>query len=195
MLKIESLRELDINKKLLLTIVDLSYGKEDLTLNLYNTNLVKILTIPSVGETAKINETSLYYCKAEGIFWFNEIMCIDIKTQKSKSLYKETDKKYVLRIEKPKNQNDIFVKRTSAIYQDIGLINGDNIQWYERGFGTKKPICLSVTAFDTYFKIKDIRVTYPGQWKLVDAYKRDDNFIDSSSFKFQYSIFDKIMNK
>ena len=176
-LKLEDLRGFNINENTILTICDLSEGKEDLTLNVYNSNLKKQLSITSVGETAAINESFLYYCNAEGIFWYNEIMCMDIKTQKKKSLYKETNKKYVLRIEKPENQNSIFIKRTSAIYQDIGIIVDNTIQWFERGFGTKKPIATSITAFDSYFTIYNKRVEYPNNWKLVDTYKRDDTYI------------------
>jgi hypothetical protein len=143
----------------------------------YWKSLKNVLTIQEVGETVTTDGLYLYFTEAEDTYWFNTISKMDMKTKKVKQIYKEKDKKYVLRIEKPENQPDIFITRICAIYQDIAIIKNDKLHWIDRGFGRKKPIAEGVTAYDSYFKINKKKVLYPDDWKFVDAYRHTDGYV------------------
>lgn len=176
-LNLPGLRGLHISDDLLISIRDLSEGKESMTMDIYNKSLKKIQTIPQVGETVTTDSMYLYYTEAEDTYWFNTITRVDLKTQKVKHLYKEKDKKYVLRIEKPENQDDIFVTRICALYQDIAIIKNNKLKWIARGFGRKKPIADDIIAYDSYFTVHNTQIAYPDNWKFVDAYKHKKGYI------------------
>ena len=173
LLDIAGMRGFSINNDTLVTIRDLSDGKESMTLDLYNNNIKKILTIDKVGETACVDGQYLYYTEAQDIYWFNTISKIDIKSKKIKHLYKESDKKYVLQVKLPSGQPDIFVIRTNAIYQDVGIIQDDKIKWLVKGFGKKIPLSKNSIAFDSYFTLNKEKIMYPDNWKLIDASIKD----------------------
>lgn len=177
-LKIDEIYGQYICNSHLITICDFSNGKENLTLNLYDRTPKNILSLEDAGDTAVLDGSDLYYCKAEGVFWFNEIIKIDIRNSVSKTIYKEHDKSYVLRVEKPDNQPNIFIKRTSAIYQDLAIIDKHHnvARWFKRGFGTKKAIAHNIIAYDSCFTIDYKTIFYPGLWNFVDA-KEDEEVI------------------
>lgn len=176
-LNLPGMRGFTINEEVLVSIRDLSEGKESMTLDVYNKSLKKVLTIPKVGETVTTDELYLYYTEAEDTYWFNTISKMDMKTKKVKHLYKETDKKYVLRLEKPENQPDIFVTRICALYQDIAIIKNNKLHWIDRGFGRKKPIAENVTAYDAHFTINKKKISYPDDWKFIDAYRHNAGYV------------------
>ena len=177
-LKIEELYGQYICDSHIISISDFTDGKENLTLKLYDRALKNTLFLENVGDTAVLDGTDLYYCKAEGVFWFNEIIKVDIISNSKQTIYKENDKSYVLRVEKPDNQPNIFIKRTSAIYQDLAIIDKDlnKARWFMRGYGTKKALADNIIAFDSYFTINSEPIVYPSNWKLVDA-KEDGDVI------------------
>jgi protease II len=177
-LKTEELHGQYICDSHIITICDFTNGKENLTLNLYDSTLKNTLSLENVGDTAVLDGADLYYCKAEGVFWFNEIIKVDIRNNSKETIYKEKDKSYVLRLEKPDKQSNIFIKRTSAIYQDLAIIdkNHNKARWFIRGFGTKKALSGDIIAFDSYFTYNNKPILYPGSWKFVDA-KEDGDVI------------------
>lgn len=176
-LKMTELRTVVITKEFLLSIRDLSEGFERLTLDVYDKNLHKTLSIKDVADTAAADALDIYYSKAENIYWYNEIMALDIKTKKSRRIYKEKDKRYVLKIDKPENQEDVFVKRVCAIHQDVGVIRNNKIIWLSKGTGTKKALTHNVIAHDGHFSKQNKDVQYPDGWKLVDGQKYKDGFL------------------
>lgn len=176
-LHVSGMRGFCISDDVLVTIRDLSEGKESMTLEAYNSNLKKIITLEKVGETVTTDQVYLYYTEAEDTYWFNTITRMDMKTKKVKHLYKETDKSYVLRIDKPENQADIFVTRTCALNQDLGIIKNNKVTWLTKGFGRKKPINEHVIAYDSHFTLQNVKIDYPDHWKLVDASSSNSGYL------------------
>jgi len=172
-----AMRGFSIDASRIVIIRDLSDGKESMTLDLYDSNLNRLLTIDKVGETANIDEKYLYYIEAQDIYWFNKILRMDIKTKKVVQIYKENNKKWVLQIKKPEGQPDIFIIRTNAIYQDIGIIQNTKVKWISKGFGKKIPINKTTIAFDSQIVIDSENISYPDDWKLVDAKQSKNSYV------------------
>ena len=148
-------------------IQDLSDQKQELSLITYSTKFRKTHTIENVGETAAIRDKDMYFLRAENVFWYNKVYVL--RDEKEILIYTEPVEKYVLSLIKPKNQNDIFVLRVSAIYQDIGIIENDTVKWLKTGFGTKSPLSKDTCAFDTYLEIDNEKIPYPDHRFFVDA--------------------------
>ena len=154
-------------------IQDLSYGQERLTLNLYSHIMNKLQTINNVGDTAAYAGDYLYYLLADDIFWFNTIYRITVLGQKE-LIYKEKEQKYILKLLKPKGQDDVFVLRHSALHQDLGIIEDDDVRWIVKGFGRKLPITSTCIAFSSFFSERRQKVYYPDGNSLVDVYSRNN---------------------
>jgi protease II len=148
-------------------IQDLSDQKQQLSLITYSTKLRKIHTIKNVGETAVSKDKDMYFLRAENVFWYNKVYVL--RDEKELLIYTEPVEKYVLSLLKPKNQNDIFVMRVSAIYQDIGIIENDTVMWLKTGFGTKSPLSKNIFTFDTYLEIDNVKFPYPDHRFFVEA--------------------------
>jgi protease II len=174
-LNLPDLRGFTTNNNNLAFIRDMSDGKESLSLELYNTSLQKMLVIDKVADCMSLCANYLYYIEAQDIYWFNTLVKLDIVTKKHKKLYSESDKKYVLSI--VDNQEDIFIIRTNAIYQDIGIIQNDKIIWLAKGFGKKLPISKNSIAYDSYFTIDSEKIDYPQRWTLIDAKRQANSYI------------------
>jgi dienelactone hydrolase len=172
-LNVGGVRSYGVDQDCFWCIQDLSEGKEKLTLNVYSKNCKKIKTIQDVGETAAVRDGFLYYLKATDIFWFNELYCQDIHGD-NYHIYEEKEQKYVLSILKPKGQEDMFLLRKSALFQDIGLIDEANIRWLAKGFGRKLPITRNAIAFDSLFIENKEKIYYPKGQFLVDVFTRKD---------------------
>jgi len=153
-------------------IQDLSDQKQQLSLITYSTKLRKTHAIKNVGETAASKDKDMYFLRAENVFWYNKVYVL--RDEKEVLIYTEPVEKYVLSLLKPKNQNDIFVLRVSAIYQDIGIIENDSVRWLKKGFGTKSPLSKNTFAFDNYLEIDNEKIPYPDQRFLVDAQQLAD---------------------
>ena len=153
-------------------IQDLSSGKEHLTLSIYSPILRRLYAIPDVGDSAVTQGDVLFYTKTENIFWFNKVYSVDL-VGNTYSIYEEEEEKYILKLIKPKGQEDVFLLRKSAIKQDIGIINDYSVRWLSKGFGTKLPIDKTRIAFDTLFMHKKTKVYYPKEHYLVDVYSRN----------------------
>lgn len=193
-LNFQDLRGFTTNKNNIVVVRDMSDGKESMSLELYNTNLQKMLVVDKVADCVCLHTNYLYYIEAQDIYWFNTLVKLDIDTKKPKKLYTESDKKYVLSI--IDSQEDIFIIRTNAIYQDVGLIQNDKILWLAKGFGKKLPISKNSVAYDTYFTIGSERIDYPNSWTLVDAKLHITDYIfilskDSSNTLWLFSKLNK----
>ena len=157
-------------------IQDLSNGREMLTFNLYSHIMKKLTTIENVGDSAAYANNYVYYTNAEDIFWFNKIYRLD-EAGNRELIYEEKEQRYILTILKPKGQEDIFVLRRSALNQDVGIIEDDDIRWLAKGFGRKIPINRKCIAFNSFFSNGRDKIQYPAGNFLVDVYSRGETRI------------------
>lgn len=177
----QAVRDFATTKDHLITISDQSAGAEKLSLNIYDNNLKIVATVADVGDSTAFASASaaatVYFCKATNIYWYNEVVAMDIKTQKQTSLYKELDKRYVLSL--TQKGPHIFVKRAHSQYQDIGIIRGSKVDWFSKGArGTKSPLTESVIAYDDHFINNKKKIEYPTGFRLVDGQaKKDGSFL------------------
>jgi Prolyl oligopeptidase family len=165
-------RAFGIGSNLFWCIQDLSSGKEHLTLSIYSPILRRLHAIPNVGESAATQGDLIFYTTTENIFWFNNVYSID-SVGKKHHIYEEDEEKYVLKLIKPKGQEDVFILRKSALMQDIGIIENNTVRWLSKGFGTKLPINKNCIAFNSFFMHKKTKVFYPKEHYLVDVYSRE----------------------
>jgi len=180
----QAVRDFTTTKDHLITISDQSAGSEKLSLNIYDKNLKIIATVADVGDsvasasaTATATAATLYFCKATNIYWYNEVIAMDIKAQKQISLYKELDKRYVLSL--TQKGHHIFVKRAHSQYQDIGIIRGSKVDWFSKGAtGTKNPLTEFAIAYDDHFINNKKKIQYPTAFRLVDGRaEKDGSFL------------------
>jgi len=170
--KMQDLMAYGTTKNLLWIIKDSTEGGENLDLTIYNKDLEVLTKISDVGDTAKSNDSHIYFVKAQDIFWFNEVCVIDEHLSQH-IIYKETKKNYLVEISKPNNQDDcIYFIRRSAIYQDLALINRNEITWLAKGYGRKKLINKQTIAFDVHFEINEEIVSYPKGWYLSNCFSK-----------------------
>jgi protease II len=153
-------------------IQDMSDAREQLSLVFYSKTIKQLKKIANVGDSAANVGEVIYYISSENTFWYNKIYVLHGDT--STLLYEEKSEKYVLSLVKPKNQEDVFIIRKSAIFHDIGLIHKNGtIEWLKKGKGTKVPITKDIMAFNTHIEINGRQVPYPDNRFIVNAYLSD----------------------
>jgi protease II len=150
-------------------IQDMSDGREQLDLVFYSKSIKEVQKINNVGDSAVNVGETVYYITSENTFWYNKIYVM--RGDESTLLYEEKTEKYVLSLVKPKNQNDVFIVRKSAIFHDIGLIEkSGKITWLKKGMGTKVPLTKDIMALNTHLEINGRQISYPDNRFIVDAH-------------------------
>uniref|UniRef100_A0A6C0DR63 Peptidase S9 prolyl oligopeptidase catalytic domain-containing protein n=1 Tax=viral metagenome TaxID=1070528 RepID=A0A6C0DR63_9ZZZZ len=170
-LNLEGALALGTTERLLWSVEDRSEGREELSLTLYNSKLDSILTIKDVGDSTGHRGETIYYLGAEERLWFNSLNLI--RNRQSFCIYKEEIPKYSLSIVQPKYQQDLFLLRKSALYQDLALVTPQNrLVWLSRGYGRKIPITRDIIAYNTYLEIEKTRVDYPPHHYILEGYRK-----------------------
>jgi len=173
--------------KYLWFISDSSDDKQEYSLFIYDTHIKLKKEVKKVGETAVSDKRNIFYTHAETTFWFNKIYKLN-ETLLKTLIYEEQEEKYILSLTKPKYQDDIFILRKSAIYQDLGLIEKDKVKWLDKGFGTKLPINRELIAYDKYFSNKGTKILYPVKRFLEEVFLINDDLY----FIFTHDIYNSL---
>jgi protease II len=181
-------------------IADSTDGQEDLSLFIYDKHFELVKTIKQVGDTAVNTKTEIFYTGAYDYFWYNKIYKIN-NSLETTLLYEEQVEKYSLSLDLPSDQDDIFITRRSALYQDIGILTYNkkqNIQWLTTGFGTKLPIDKTTIAYDTYFEKNNKMIKYPKDRYIKSTFKRKNRselyFIFTNDAKDSLYLYDTKTN-
>lgn len=177
-------------------IADSTEGQEDLSLFIYDKHFELVKTVKQVGDTAVNTKTEIFYTGAYDYFWYNKIYKIN-NSLETTLLYEEQVEKYSLSLDLPSDQDDIFVTRRSALYQDIGILTYNkkpNIMWLTTGFGTKIPIDKTTIAYDTYFEKSNKIINYPKDRYIKSTFKRKNRselyFIFTNDAKDSLYLYD-----
>jgi len=156
-------------------IKDTSDGNEQSSLFILDEHLDIIMEIKDVGEEGESTHSDIYYVCSKTQFWPNKANRIS-NSLNITEIYEETEEKYILTFLKPLNQEQVFIIRKSAIYNDIGIVELDNIKWLSRGFGLKIPIDNKTIAYDTFFTFYGEKLNYPSDLYLEDAFRLNNEY-------------------
>lgn len=168
-------------------IKDSTDGKEEQSLFILDEHLELLKEIKNVSEDAVSTAYEIFYTEQTKKFWSNKLFKINNGLSISK-LYEEHEEKYVLSVLKPKNQDAVFLLRASAIYQDIGQITIDGVNWLDRGFGIKNPVDSKTLAYDSYFKHDGVKINYPPNNYLNSAFIMNHQYY----FIFKHDVFNSV---
>jgi protease II len=97
----------------------------------------ELYSVKNVGDSFGFLDDCIYYLKNnDDDLKFDDCISAKIVDGKNvKKIYSEKDPKYQLEIESVLNTNELFLKRTNWLYQNVGYLSSNKVEWIELKMG------------------------------------------------------------
>ncbi len=117
-------------------IVDSTSGGEKDMLSINKINGMKIselYNIKDVGDSFGFIDNNIIYLKNnDDDLKYDDCICANLFDGKTiKKIYSEKDEKYQLSIETGLNASEVFLRRSNWLYQNVGLVSSNKVDWID----------------------------------------------------------------